>query len=419
MSTKALQERRIVIIGGGIIGCTSAYYLTQHPLFSTSNCHITLVEASTIAAGASGKAAGLVANWAFPHELGEISFEEHKKLATRYGGKERWGWREVACGQWTGRARAAEDASRTQTSSSNSGLHSRDIGSTQRATGFPDDLDWVDEGLTDSYVAMAGSGETAQVYPYEFTTSMLALAREMAGERLEIVEGAKVVSIDCGNATAEHHSDSANGDKNSDERVVGVTYAPTTTGSHTVHIPADIVLLAAGPWSPTLLPTLPITYARAHSIVMEPSTPLSPHVLFTEIHSADGGEATPEIYARPQNRAYACCKLGDEEPLPPLASLVKTSQSTLVALREDVGSISIPLRDGRVEVEQACYMPLGGPIVGMVDQVRGLVVATGHTVWGICNAPGTAKAVAELIMEGKLGKEWRLGRLEPKRFLKK
>ncbi|KAF8516052.1 FAD dependent oxidoreductase [Gautieria morchelliformis] len=413
MSTSPAQERRIVIVGGGIIGCTSAYYLTRHPFFPASNHHITLLEASTIAGGASGKAAGLVANWAYPHELTEVSFEEHKKLAVRHAGKERWGWREVTCGQWEGRP--VNDSAGGKSRPGNAGLHSHSHSQSPGATGLPDDLDWVDQALTDAYASMAGPGATAQVHPYEFTTSMLALAREVAGERLEIIEGAKVVSIERANASATKERGSS--DRGKSDRVVGVTYTPTT-GSHTVHIPADSILLAAGPWSPTLMPSLPITATRSHSIVIEPTRPLSPHVLFTTIHSADAGEGSPEIYARPHNRAYACSP-GDDTPLPPLASLVEVSPSSILALRQEVGSISTPLRDGRVETEQACYLPLGGPIVGAVDELQGLIVAAGHTCWGICNAPGTAKAVAELMMEGTLGKEWKLDKLRPSGFLNK
>ena len=396
---------------------------------------VTLLEASTIAAGASGKAGGLVADWAYPRELTKVSFAEHKKLARKHGGEGRWGWREVECGQWEGRARPSGGkdgtSARLGSGADADGLHGHSLEGNPRSVtgraGLPGDLDWIDEALTDAYGAMAGPGETAQVHPYEFTTSMLSLAREEAGERLEVVEGAKVVSIERANASvtadrrggagAESGTSTSKGD-----RVVGVTYEPTTgSHTHTVHIPADTVLLAAGPWSSTLMPSLPITSIRAHSIVIEPATPLSPYVLFTTIHSADNagvGEGSPEIYARPHNRVYACGP-GDDTPLPPLASLVRPSASSISELREQVNSISTPLRDGRVEVEQACYLPLGGPIVGAVDTLQGLVVATGHTCWGICNAPGTAKAVAELMMEGTLGKEWKLNKLKPSRFLNK
>jgi len=40
------KQRSIVIIGGGIIGCTAAYYLTHHPSFDASNTKVTILEAS-------------------------------------------------------------------------------------------------------------------------------------------------------------------------------------------------------------------------------------------------------------------------------------------------------------------------------------------------------------------------------------
>lgn len=46
---------RVAIIGGGIQGAASAYYLTDR------GAQVTLIEGSTIAAGASGKAGGLLA----------------------------------------------------------------------------------------------------------------------------------------------------------------------------------------------------------------------------------------------------------------------------------------------------------------------------------------------------------------------
>lgn len=393
-----------------------------------------------------------MANWAYPRELAEVSFKEHTKLALRHGGRERWGWREVSCGQWEGYARGVRDDADAGASSMSGRdtvrLHRRSLGSgTQgstlrgRNTALPADLDWIDEALTEAYEVIGGSEETAQVHPYEFTTSMLALAREVGREKLDVVEGARVVSIERGSGrvdvSATTSSNSSVNPCNDDsvgerverkgDRVVGVTYLTTTdeSQSHRVLIPADTVLLAAGPWSPTLMPSLPITSTRVHSIVIEPAASLSPHVLFTNIHSVDGTDAdeafrSPEIYARPHNRAYACGS-GDDTPLPHLASLVRPSTAAISSLKKQVDSISTPLRDGRVEVEQACYMPnvQGGPIVGAVDTFQGLIIATGHTCWGICNAPGTAKAVAELMMEGRLGKEWKLGKLKPGRFLKK
>ena len=68
--------KNIIIIGGGIIGCTTAFYLASHPRFASSSAKITLIEASKagVAQGASGKAGGLVAKWAYPKELVNASF---------------------------------------------------------------------------------------------------------------------------------------------------------------------------------------------------------------------------------------------------------------------------------------------------------------------------------------------------------
>ena len=37
----------ITIVGGGIIGCTTAYFLTRHPAYSPATHRITLLEASS------------------------------------------------------------------------------------------------------------------------------------------------------------------------------------------------------------------------------------------------------------------------------------------------------------------------------------------------------------------------------------
>jgi glycine/D-amino acid oxidase-like deaminating enzyme len=39
-------------------------------------------------------------------------------------------------------------------------------------------------------------------------------------------------------------------------------------------------------------------------------------------------------------------------------------------------------------------------LIGAVQGAGGVYVATGHSVWGILNAPATAEAIAELILDG-------------------
>ncbi|PCH36849.1 FAD dependent oxidoreductase [Wolfiporia cocos MD-104 SS10] len=402
MSSDTLT-RHIIIVGGGIVGCTTAYYLCSHPAFASSATKVTLIEASArgVAQGASGKAGGLVAKWAYPKELVNVSFPEHVRLAQEHNGAHRWGWRFVGCGSWEGRGGSVgQDAGtgvgaggQRRSLEKTNGLDDGWNKKKRAESGLPDDLTWVNAEQTDAYSPMAPAGATAQVHPYLFTTSMLALAQERG---LQFVRG-KVTEID------------VDGEK---KQVRGVRYSDSGE-SH--NLAATHVILAAGAWTPKILPSVPISGTRAHSITIrpQPGITISPYVLFTEIafnSSAAKGRApqqvSPEIYARPDNEVY-CCGPGDNSPVPETVDDVLVDDAACESIRTHIASISTELREGTVDKRQACFLPVvsagGGPIVGEVSTVaKGLIIATGHTCWGICNAPGTAKAISELIMEGKI-----------------
>ncbi|KAI0786954.1 FAD dependent oxidoreductase [Abortiporus biennis] len=417
----SVDHNHIVIIGGGIIGCTTAYYLSSHPKFSSATTQITLLEASKhgVAQGASGKAGGLVAKWAYPKELVKVSFAEHVRLAEKYNGKDKWGWRYVGCGSWSGRG----DLSHFNDEEQQRGLKEKKslektlgLGedwkqkkNSRADTGLPDDLNWIREDLTDSYSSMAPNGHTAQVHPYLFTNSMLDLAKEQG---VKYFFSSKATSID---VDQSNHS------------ITDVTYVDSTTGE-TRTIPATQVIITAGAWSPSLIPQLPIRGTRAHSITIrpQPSVKISPYVLFTDIsyppkyHKRTGPGADPEIYARPDNEVY-CCGPGDSSPLPDTVDNVEVNSDAIESLHGHVSSISNELKEGTVDKKQACFLPNvdsgGGPIVGEAHHImKGLFIATGHTCWGICNAPGTAKALAELIFDGKISCA-NLKKLDPGQFL--
>lgn len=214
---------------------------------------------------------------------------------------------------------------------------------------------------------MAAEGSTAQVHPYLFTTSMLELAQSKG---VEFIAGAKVESINIEN-----------------KRVSAVTYQ---NAAGTQIIPATHVVLAAGAWSPSLVPSLPISATRAHSVVIKPrsSVTISPYVLFTEIRMPASSKlkvATPEMYARPTNEVYACGP-GDDSRLPGLVDDVQVDQEACQSIYDQVSSISRELREGTVEKNQACFLPVvstgGGPIIGEASNIaKGLIIATGHTCW--------------------------------------
>jgi glycine/D-amino acid oxidase-like deaminating enzyme len=335
-----VPPKHIVIVGAGIIGSTTALYLVRHPQagITPTSVAVTVIEASAhgAAQGASGKAGGLIAKWAYPKELTEISFEEHVRLAGEYGGAERWGWRWTSVGEWRGHghgrpghAGAARnstvraDAGRAPAGGddgSSSGLGKRDALPPVRTTisdsplaktavaaaasasassnadadamptrgRLPSDLDWVSEELTDAYEPLAQAGETAQVHPYLFTRSMLELSMER-GVRVQY--GCRVTALDVisGRVRGVRYVRTGPEDIEKDNAGEESGAAGAGRADDGEYMAADCVILAAGAWSSRLLPALPISGTRAHSIVIRAPSPeslalgtnISPYVLFT------------------------------------------------------------------------------------------------------------------------------------------
>ena len=78
--SSSTQPKNIVVVGGGIIGSTTAYFLSHHEKFDRERDRITLLEASEIAGGASGKAGGLLALWAYPKCIVPLSYRLHEEV---------------------------------------------------------------------------------------------------------------------------------------------------------------------------------------------------------------------------------------------------------------------------------------------------------------------------------------------------
>lgn len=379
------KEKEIVIIGGGIIGCTSAYFLTRHPAYDPSKHKITLLEASKIAGGASGKAGGLLGLWAYPNNIVPLSYRLHAELAKEHGGESRWGYRRIHCGQLSAKGRVLQSKAATNGKPANGesvSLNKRDAKALGKvvAAGLPKDLNWFASECVRSYYEMGDPDTTAQVHPYYFTTSMAELAKEQGAD---IVLGS-VTSID---------TDDGKG-------VKSVTYEDKAT-KETRTIPATDVIVAAGPWTQRVYPPAPISGTRAHSVTITPSKPISAYAIFTEIalppdfgrtdtflkaKRPHGKTVTPEIYARPNNEAYACGEGDHLVPLPKTTDDVETDLARCQDIVDYVSSISDELRDGEVTARQACYLPnvkaaSGGPLIGQTG-VKGLLLASGHTCWG-------------------------------------
>lgn len=425
-------------VGGGIIGSATAYYLTRHPSFDPSVHHVTILEASSIAAGASGKAGGLLGLWAYPQCLVPLSYRLHAELAAEHGGVERWGYRKVGCGTITAAIKARDlnggcSAPRRQSRGvADAKLENgqpKDWGklpkqdeaasSLLQNSKLPSDLDWVDGGLVKEYAEMArfGSTETAQVHPFQFTTAIAKLAQEK-GVQIEL--GAKVTAIKL-NSTKTG--------------VEGVEYLDRAADETKSILGVTDIVVAAGPWTGGLVPSTSIGGLRAHSVVFKAD--VSPYAVFTNItlprewvpphRAAKGqkrrhkGNVDPEVYARPGGEAYVCGEPDPSAPLPETADLVEYDEAQCDDLIDYIGTVSPVLAAAPVTAKQACYLPrhmrLGeemNPLIGKTS-VEGLWMAAGHTCWGIQNGPATGKLMSEFILEGE-AKSADISELDPSEF---
>jgi glycine/D-amino acid oxidase-like deaminating enzyme len=157
-----------------------------------------------------------------------------------------------------------------------------------------------------------------------------------------------------------------------------------------------------GPWSLLACQWLPLPMVyglKGHSVILRSGEAASPHALFVEYEAEDGAMHAPEVFPRPDGTTYVC-GLSSEAPLPLDPADVATDAGAQAKLQAMIRTFAPALADAEVVAAQACYRPVtrdGLPLIGTVPGVAGAYVATGHSVWGMLNAPATGAAMAELI----------------------
>ena len=239
---------------------------------------------------------------------------------------------------------------------------------------------------------------TAQVHPALFTQGMMELA-QAAGARLVAgtVEGLEL----------------SDGGEDGSAAVEAVIVDGAARA-------ADAAVIALGPWSALAsqwLP-LPMVYGlKGNSVVFRPDGEVPAHAVFAEVELGGGGSLAPEIYPRPDGTVYVC-GLSSEQPLSADAAAVAPDDGAAARLRDAAAAVAPLLTSSDIVAEQACYRPVtrdGLPLIGRIDGVAGAYVATGHSVWGILNAPATGEAIAELIADGSTTID--LSPFDPARFI--
>ena len=349
VETSNVETMRVVICGGGVIGACTAWFLRRHGI------DVIVVERTEVAAAASGKAGGFLArDWCAGTPLDALarrSFALHAQLPLEIGGD----WDHRPMNAYNGYVAPDSDPRGNK----------------------PSALDWLSNGVVIGQ--HIGTPETtAIVHPRKFTSGMMNAAL------------ANGVELRSGRFTGIVRD----ADRNA---VKGV-------GVEDSVIEADAVVIAMGPWSllAAQWTSLPALYAqRSPSIVYDTGMRVSADALFLEME-IHGQTTSIEVFPRPDGSTYvtAC---PDTATFPTDPADVKPEPNLMDRLQQMSARLSPLFRPEKIIAKQACYRPVtedGLPLIGRVPQDDGLYVATGHSVWGILNAPATGEALAELIVEG-------------------
>lgn len=350
--------KRVVVCGGGIVGVCTAYFLAK------KGVAVTLIERSSIACAASGKAGGFLAlhmcDGGPLSSLARASFNLHRSLAEELDGSRSYGYRPLTA------LTVSVDESEPPPPPKSPILPS-----------------WVN-GRVKSGEVIGTTETTAQIHPQLFTRALLAKAVSEYG--VEVVT-AKVESV-----AAEEE---------------GVVVKDGGGGV----IGGDAVVLALGPWTSklSLLSSILRVYGKkVHSVVLEPKdvNAITPHALFATYYpAAQGmGPIDPEVYPRPTGEVYICGPSVKAE-IPDSPELVFPDPESTRVLKKVAGIVSSHLGEvnARVKTEQACFMPCTDdelPIIGEVPGMKRCYVASGHGCWGILLGPATGAAMAELVLDG-------------------
>ena len=331
-----MSRERRIVICGGGVIGAAIAYF-----LSTRGAQPVVIERHEVAGAASGKSGGFLAlDWCRGTPLDRLarrSFALHAELADTLGNP--WGYRRLS----TFAGQAAEGRS------------------AGRRTRRP----WLGDCVAISD-QIGGPETTALVEPRAFTTGL------MRASGAEVKRGT-VVGLTQGGVALED----------------GET------------VPGDAVVIAMGPWSN--LPGLPQVYGlKGHSLVFRTGDAIPAEALFLEYREAGGEVLTPEIFPRADGTVWACA-ISSTAALPRDPADVAADAGAHARLEALCRSLAPALAEAPIIARQACFRPVtedGLPLIGPVPGLDGVYVATGHSVWGMLNAPATGEAMAGLILDG-------------------
>ncbi|KAK0656501.1 FAD dependent oxidoreductase [Cercophora newfieldiana] len=392
-----------VVIGAGIIGLSTAYYLSDHQPPST----IHLVESSPeLFSSASGYAGGFLAKDWFKSQLlslGALSFELHKKLAAAHSGREKWHYSPTtsfnyAPSRQDGGQKRGDDWLRHGTSRAQAAPTEPEVTDGDDAKDLAAAPSWL-RRIPGDHIELTSTEETtAQLDPLLLCRFLLEECRKRG---VKLHHPATVTSV----------SADLRGELSS------VRIVDAGSGAET-DLPCTRVIIAAGAWSGRVFRELfrlsdleiPVGSLAGHSVVVR-----SPRWKGEEgerchaVYTTHGKGFSPEMYARVGGEIYlAGLNLG-VMPLPRVTGKAPVVGEDMERVRETADMLLGD--DLEIVREGLCFRPVtpwGVPIIERITDEHlgpgmgtragadgGVYVVTGHGPWGIALSLGTGLVVAE------------------------
>ena len=352
--------RDVVVIGGGVAGCATAYFLAKEGV------KVTLLERESIGCGSSGFAAGLLNPLGRAYTTGsmeplaQLAYKMHRELWPLL--QEESGVDIQATVGTSLKLCFTEGEAQEQ---------QQDMKGVEGAEGFC--ASWLDSHqvhaleprLAEDVLGALRVEGIGVLDSYRYTLA-LAQAAERHG------------------ATIRHGV--VTGLRSSGGRVSGVVLGQDV-------IPCDSVVLAMGPWtgeaSSWLGVTLPVRPLKGEIIYLEPLAPSLNYLIHGSqcliIHKKDG-----KVWVASTEEEAG---FNDET----------TTQARDLLIQKAVRMMPC-LNRLRIVHQTACLRPIAPdrlPIIGSVPEWEGLYVATAGEKKGILISPAMGRAVADLILTGR------------------
>lgn len=364
----ARRTSRVVIIGGGIIGCATAYYLSR-----TGSCEIILIESDHIAAGASGYSAGILTPYSGSNDpdllaLSPAALALHAELAeslpAETGIDHGYDLRPFL------RCAFGEDGLRNTRSFMDARVEEGH--SAQWLSG--DEAREVCDWISDEVVAACLTSIEPTVDSRLLTQSLFAAASKTPSFEFVNIEFNAIATSASGSVMSVHTDDFR-------------------------QIEADAYVFALGPWSRDAahmmlydLPVMPQKGQLLHiDIDGESDTGMRPPVAMQNMD--DGGVVVPRRVSSTVLGATREDAEYDREP----------SRFAYEYVIPRVHRLCPRIDASHVTRQTACLRPMPGdgkPYVGLVPGRDNAYLAAGHWSEGIHYGPLTGKWLADTIIDG-------------------